>query len=247
MLLMFSFFFRSKKEPVDILPLHADMHSHLLPGLDDGSESVEESMEMIAEFAARGYKRLYTTPHIIHDYYPNGPDTILPALETVRAAIKEAGLDIEIHAAAEYFLDEVFMDAIDQGKPLLTFGDRYILFETPFLNEPVYLRDVIFKLLSSGYKPILAHPERYQYLFGNWKKVEEIFDSGVLFQVNTLSFLGHYNKVSQTLAEGLVEREMVHFIGTDSHKPRHLEAMKALPKSKAYRKALELPLLNHQI
>ncbi len=243
---MFSFFFK-KKEHLEVLPLQADMHSHLLPGLDDGSDSIEESMEMITEFANRGYKRLYTTPHIIHDYYPNSAGTILPALAEVRKAIRAARLDITIDAAAEYFLDENFMEKIEQNQPLLTFSDKYVLFETPFLNEPVYLRDVIFKLHSNGYKPVLAHPERYQYLFGNWKKVEELFDTGVLFQVNNLSFVGHYNKGAQVLAEGLVQREMIHFIGTDCHKPRHLESMKLLVKSKAYRRALEFPLLNHQI
>jgi tyrosine-protein phosphatase YwqE len=192
-------------------------------------------------------RNAHTTPHIIHDYYPNGSDTIMPALKLVRDAIKAAGLDIELNAAAEYFLDEVFMESIDQNKPLLTFSGKYLLFETPFLNEPVYLRDVIFKLHSNGYKAVLAHPERYQYLFGNWNKVEDLYNTGVLFQVNALSFIGHYNKGAQVLAEGLVERGMVHFIGTDCHKPRHLESMKLLAKSKWYKKALEMPLLNHQI
>ena len=246
--IMFSFFNRRPKEDVpEALALVADMHSHLLPGLDDGSDNIDESMDMIRTFIDRGFQRLYTTPHIIHDFYPNGPETIAPALELVRQAIAAEGLPVTIDAAAEYFLDEAFMDKITNKEPLMTFGDRYVLFETPFLNEPIYLRQVIFELLTSGYKPVLAHPERYQYLFGKWAKIEELFDSGVLFQVNAMSLLGHYNKPSQDIAEKLVDKAMLHFIGTDCHKPKHQEIMKALPKLKSYKKALELPLLNRNI
>lgn len=243
---MFSFF-KSKPEPT-YEPLTTDMHSHLLPGLDDGSASMEETMQMIETFAERGYKRLYTTPHILADYYPNTPETILPALKLVQDEIKARSLGIELYAAAEYYLDDAFMEAIDQNKPLLSMGSKkYLLFETAFINEPVHLRQVIFKLFSNGYTPILAHPERYQYFFENMRLVQEIFDSGVLFQLNALSFINYYAPPVTKLAEQLVDAGMVHFIGTDCHKPRHQEAMKGLVKSKHWKKALAMPLLNREL
>ena len=202
-------------------------------------------MTMIRTFAQRGYTKLITTPHIIQDFYNNSPETILPALELVRAAIKAEGLPIELHAAAEYFLDEAFIERVDTNEPLLTFGTNYVLFETAFLNEPVYLRDVIFKLILAGYKPVFAHPERYQYLFGKMDRLEEIYDSGALLQINLLSLLGYYNKPAQDIAEWLIDKEMVAFAGTDCHKPKHQEAMQALAKNKHYNKLLTQPLRNH--
>jgi len=244
---MLSFF---KKKPAPSLPelLTTDIHSHLLPGLDDGAASLEEALAMVQAFAEKGYKRLYTTPHILSDFYPNTPDTILPALASLQQAIKVNGIDIELFAAAEYYLDEAFLALITTEAPLLHFGlKKYVLFETAFINEPVYLRQVVFDLFSNGYTPVLAHPERYQYFFDAPNLVEEIFNTGVLFQVNYLSMLGHYAPPVTRLAEQLIDARMVHFLGSDCHKPRHLEAMKGLDKNKHWRKALDLPLLNREL
>jgi tyrosine-protein phosphatase YwqE len=244
---MFSCF--RKRQPVPVLePFTTDIHSHLLPGLDDGAATEEESLTMIQGFADRGYRRLYTTPHILADFYPNTPETILPALAQMQAAIKEKGIDIELFAAAEYYLDDAFIEALAQNKPLLHFGkQKYVLFETAFINEPVYLRQVIFDLFSNGYTPVLAHPERYQYFFDAPAVVDQIFDTGVLFQVNYLSLVNYYAPPVTKLAEYLIDQGKVHFLGSDCHKPRHLEAMKALEKNKHWRKALNLPLLNRDI
>ena len=244
---IFSFFSRRPPEP---LPeeLTTDIHSHLLPGLDDGSANMEETLQMLRTFQERGYRRLYTTPHILHDYFPNSPETILPALDQVREAVAQAGLDIEIYAAAEYYLDDAFVEAVGQGAPLLSMGaKKYVLFETAFINEPVHLREIIFQLFSNGYTPVLAHPERYQYFFDNFARVEDVFSTGVLFQVNYLSFANYYAPPVLKLAEQLTDAGMVHFLGSDCHKPRHLEAMKGLAKSKHWRKALNLPLLNRTL
>jgi tyrosine-protein phosphatase YwqE len=209
---------------------------------------MEETMLMLEAFIDKGYRRLYTTPHILGDFYPNTPGTILPLLEQVQAEIKVKGLAIELFAAAEYYLDDAFIAAVDANEPLLCFGTKkYVLFETAFINEPVYLRDIIFKLFSNGYTPILAHPERYQYLFDNPTRVSEIFDSGVLFQVNYLSFLNYYAPPVTRLAEYLVEQGKVHMLGSDCHKPRHLETMKGLDKNKYWKKALSFPLVNREL
>jgi protein-tyrosine phosphatase len=225
-----------------------DMHSHLLPGIDDGSSSMEESVEMIRTFAELGYTRLITTPHIMGDFYRNTPAIIRQKLEEVRVAVQEAGLSIQLDAAAEYYLDEQFIEKINRNEPLLTFGDRYLLFETPFINEPSRLQDCIFLLKAAGYQPVLAHPERYAYLYNNFNRLEEIVAAGALLQINTLSFGGYYSQQAQKIAEKIVQAGLVNFLGTDCHKPKHLEALSlTIRKSKTYKQALRLNLLNRSI
>ncbi len=225
-----------------------DMHSHLLPGIDDGSSSLQESVQMIRTFEELGYKRLITTPHIMGDFYRNTPAIIRQKLEEVRVAIRDEGIQVRLDAAAEYYLDEQFIEKIDRSEQLLTFGDNYLLFETPFINEPSRLKECIFLLKAAGYQPILAHPERYAYLYNNFRRLEELVDAGALLQVNTLSFGGYYSAQAQKLAEKIVHAGMVSFLGTDCHKPKHLEALTTtIHKSKAYKQALRLNLLNRSI
>jgi protein-tyrosine phosphatase len=130
---------------------------------------------------------------------------------------------------------------------LLTFGDRYLLFETNTFAEPMLLDDFIFKLKVKGIKPVMAHPERYQYLENNTNRIDDLIDRGVLFQVNTLALSGHYSKAIQRNAQHLVERKLVHFLGSDCHTLHHANLLKDAVKHKYFRKALDLPLLNYSI
>ena len=154
-----------KKEalpPADLGVLKTDMHSHLIPDIDDGAPTVDASIELILELQALGYTKLITTPHIMSDFYKNTPEIINAGPETMRAELKNRNIDIELAAAAEYYMDFDFESKID-SKDLLTFGSNYVLFEISFINEPDQLNDVIFKMRTSGYTPILAHVERYPY------------------------------------------------------------------------------------
>ncbi len=242
------FSFLLKPEPkTEIPPLLVDMHSHFLPAIDDGAENIQETLKLLKSFEDRGYKKIITTPHIIQDLYENTPDTIFPVLEKVRAALKESGSSLQIEAAAEYFLDDRFIEMLDAGQQFLTLKDNLILVETGFLNEPAYLRDVLFKLRLKGYKPVLAHPERYVYLQTKKEKLEELFYSGVLLQINTMSLGGYYGPPALKLAEWMIENEFVHFLGSDCHRTRHLEPLEKAYKSKAYHKLRELPLRNDSL
>ena len=239
------FSFLLKQEPkMEAQPLQVDMHSHFLPGIDDGAENLEESVKLLKIFEERGYKKIITTPHIIQDLYENSADTIFPVLEKVRTALKEAGSTLQLEAAAEYFLDENFIGLLEADHAFLTLKDDYILVETGFMNEPAYLREVLFKLRLKGYKPVLAHPERYHYLQQKKEKLEELFDSGVKLQINTMSLGGYYGPPAQKFAEWMIEQGFVHFLGSDCHRSRHLEPLERAYKSKGYRKIRELPLLN---
>src|SRR5690554_2759519 len=157
-----SIFGQKNKAPFDISALKVDMHSHLIPGIDDGSQSMDHTIGMLLRFVELGYEKVITTPHIMRDYYFNTPETILSGLVEVRAEVKRLDIPIEIDAAAEYFFDEYFLHLIDNEK-LLTFGNNEVLFEFSFAAKPNNIDELIFKLKTKGYQPVLAHFERYMF------------------------------------------------------------------------------------
>ncbi|MCT4581366.1 MAG: histidinol phosphatase [Flavobacteriales bacterium] len=208
------------REPADISGLKVDIHSHLIPGIDDGAKTMEETIELLKSFQELGYQKVITTPHVMSDYYKNTPEIILSGLKKVREAKIKAQLTIEVEAAAEYNLDADFESLIDQGN-LLTFGENYVLFELPFFQEPPMLNDIIWKLQTQGYTPVLAHVERYAFWFDNWEKIQEIKDRGVLFQLNINSLTGHYGPEVKKMAEKLIDNNYINFIGSDCHNMNH--------------------------
>jgi len=229
--------FKKKKKAFSfegLTQVQADMHSHLLPGIDDGSQNMEESIQMIQGFVDKGYRKLITTPHVMADFYRNTPEIILGKLEEVRAELAKRQIDIEIDAAAEYYLDEGLIYKLENQEKILTFGDNYVLFETSYMSASQQLDTAIFLMQSRGYKPVLAHPERYTYLFGNFEMLQRIYDKGVLLQVNINSLTGYYSKPSKDLAEELVEKGMVAFVGSDCHKDKHLEVLDDARQTRAY-------------
>lgn len=240
---MFSFF--RKSNPVKSTLV--DIHSHLLPGIDDGVNDIDESMDVIKAFVAMGYRKLITTPHIMSDFYANTPDIIRSKLLEVQKRIKEEGIDIEIEAAAEYYLDEYFVNLLEEQNELLTFSDNYLLFETGFMNEPAQLKEVVFVLKSNGYQPVMAHPERYLYLHNNFELIEDLVQRGVLLQINAISLVGYYSKPVKKLAEKLIDKEMISFVGSDCHNFHYANALRDAMKTKHYNKALDLDLLNYRL
>jgi tyrosine-protein phosphatase YwqE len=239
--------FRRKEKPARLPAPGTDIHSHLLPGIDDGVTSWEESLEILSTFQQLGYRRAITTPHIIQDSYRNSAETILPLLEELKGRMREAGLTIEVHAAAEYYLDETLLAKVVNDEPLLTFGDSYLLFETNFISEPLHLKEFLFRATINGYKPVLAHPERYSFFVDNPALLEDLHNRGVLFQINLPSIIGYYSRPSQQLAERLIDRGWVHFLGSDIHRANQLDVTAEALSSRYGQKALTLPLLNSRI
>ncbi|MFT5821774.1 MAG: protein-tyrosine phosphatase [Crocinitomix sp.] len=216
-----------KLPPLDLSILGTDLHSHLIPAIDDGSKSLEDSIAMLKKFAALGYKKIITTPHVMSDFYRNSPETILSGLDTVKKELSKQGIDIEIEAAAEYYLD-FHLNELIKEKKVLTFGDRYVLFELSFSQEQPNVNETIFELITEGYKPILAHVERYPFYNNNWERIQEFRDRGVLLQLNMLSLTGHYGPQVKRMAELLVERDWIDVIGSDCHHFHHLEMIDAM-------------------
>ena len=148
--------------PVDLSVLVCDVHSHFIPGIDDGAKTIEESVQMITEMHNLGYKKVITSPHTMSDYYRNTSEIILSGCENVKQALKEANVPTELSSVSEYYLDFDFERKIKEEK-LLTFGNNYLLFEISYMNPPDNLFHVIFEMQLQGYKPVLAHPERYNF------------------------------------------------------------------------------------
>ena len=222
---MFEIFKKKSKTPeFDFKTIGTDMHSHILPGIDDGAPTVKESVLLVKRLMDLGFKKLIATPHIMADYYRNTPETINNALDILREELAKQQIDIPIEAAAEYYLDETFEAKIDKGN-LMTMGNNYLLFELSYINYPNNIKDIIQKLNDKGYKPILAHPERYPYLYGSLENYYKIREFGCYFQLNTISLTGYYGKQTQKVAEELAENMMIDFIGSDMHHLKHADAL----------------------
>lgn len=237
-----------KPTPKKDLPAIAiDIHSHLLPGIDDGVKTLEESWQIIQRFEDLGYKKLITTPHVMNDFYRNTTLGIKNKRDELISFLNEKKSPIQIEAAAEYYLDESLIQAVDNQEKLMTFGQQYLLFETNFLTEPYQLKDFIFKVTTQRYKPVFAHPERYEYLNKNFEKLEDLRNRGVLFQLNILSLVGFYSAPIQKMAEHMIDKGWVDFIGSDCHNEHYSNLLEKAQRTKYFKKALALPLLNNSL
>ena len=221
---MLNLFSKSKPQSgqFDFSALKADMHSHLIPGIDDGSPDIETSIRLIKGMMALGYSKLITTPHIMWDMYKNTSDVILSKLELLREAVRTEGLDVEINAAAEYFLDDHFQQMVTNNETILPISKKMVLVEFSLAFPSHGLKDILFDMQMQGYQPIIAHPERYIYLDRQKDFFDELKDIGCLFQLNLLSFSGHYGKSVQELAQYLMKKGYYDLIGSDLHHERHL-------------------------
>jgi tyrosine-protein phosphatase YwqE len=231
---MLKWFLKKKEkecEPLNFSVLKTDIHSHFIPGIDDGSPDMETSISLIKKMKELGYSKVITSPHVMSDFYQNSSETILKGLADVRAELKVQNINMKIEAAAEYYIDYEFEQKIGKKK-FLTFGDNYILVELSFMEAPRNLFDIIFKLQLEGYKVVLAHPERYNYY--SIKDYEEFTSRGVLLQINLLSLIGYYSPQIKKKTEALINADMVSLVGTDCHNMNHAELYEKCQTQKAW-------------
>jgi len=214
-----SSFRRSSFDSLDFTILKTDMHSHLIPSIDDGSKSIEETIQLISELKNLGFSKIITTPHTMSDYYKNTPEIINKGTDEVCEEIKKRDLQIEFNSASEYYVDYDFRQKIGLSQ-FLTFGSKYLLIEFPFVDKPKDIDEIIFQLQLSGYNIVLAHPERYLYYTN--KDLKKFIAKGVLLQLNLLSITGYYSKKARKNAEKLINEDMVSFVGTDCHNMHHV-------------------------
>lgn len=222
---MFSIF-KKKHYLQDLLEGYIDIHNHILPGIDDGASEVQDSLALITKFGEMGVKNFISTPHIMNDYYPNSPETVNAALQTVKNELEKAGkTDVNIKAAAEYMMDHSFMELIEK-EDLLCLVQNLVLVEMSYFQPPINLNEILFKLQTKKYKPVLAHPERYAYFHSKkLEKYHELKQRGCYFQMNILSLIGHYGSNIQAALFELLDNNMIDFMGTDTHQLRHLDKL----------------------
>lgn len=236
------FFFRKKSENVEpdlpfLAGIGTDIHSHLLPAVDDGSQDLDTSVSFIETLHALGIQNVITTPHVMMDRYPNSAETLSEPFRQVKNALVERNIPVQFHHAAEYYMDEFFEELMKA--PLMTLNGELILVEISFMSAPPQLHQWLFELAAQGYRPILAHPERYNYYHATPEDYKVFKQRGCYLQVNLLSLTGYYGKHIQKTAEWLVENKLIDFIGTDLHHSKHLQAIKSIAKDKKLVKLLE--------
>jgi len=226
---LFGFLQGKKEEPVARLAdyglMAVDIHSHLIPGIDDGVKTIDDSIFVLRHLEKLGFKKIITSPHVMADGYKNNPEIILKGRDLVREAIKANAINIDFDATGEYNIDEGMYEKIEK-KELLPFGKNYIMVEMPFLAKPSIMADIIYKLQIAGYNVILAHPERYPYFHeSDFSSYDSLKDRNLLFQINIGSLAGIYGKAAKFTAEKMIDENMVELVGTDLHGAKHLEVL----------------------
>lgn len=233
---------------IDLSLIKADMHAHLLPEIDDGSKSLEDSLSLVRSLKAQGYEKLLATPHVMYDFYKNPTDQILSKLDETRAFLKKNGEDIELEASAEYYFDEELKARL-KTNDILSFGkENYLLFEFSYFNEHQGVYEGLSEMFSKGYTPVLAHPERYPYLVEQLDKFDQLKEMGVKFQLNLMSLVGHYGDSAFHGSNYLIDKGFIDFIGTDTHRVSHIPVIeKALKTERLHHLVSTGSLLNHTL
>lgn len=239
-------FFNKKKFLVDFLGGFVDMHNHILPGIDDGAKTVEESLALIKGFSAMGIEKFIATPHIMHHYYPNDHNSIHSAREKVLDALLQEGIrNIDLDIAAEHMIDDNFETLLEQKK-VMPIKNRFLLVEMSFLQPPINFDQAVKKIPSHHYFPILAHPERYSFLDQNSSKFMKFRKDGILMQMNMLSLGEYYGKDVQKKAYTLLNKGLIDYMASDIHNLRQLESIKEIQISDRHLKLL-LPVIERTI
>ncbi len=227
-------FLKKQKEKTRGPVLKVDLHSHFIPGIDDGSQSMEESLSLLRGMEALGYEKVITTPHIMLDVYRNTPKIIKEGLVSLRKAAQAEGIKVEIEVGAEYYLDEGFYDHLHSGE-VMSIRSKYLLFETSYISKPIQIEEMIFEIGAAGYIPLMAHPERYRYVTDPEKEYGRFKELGVLFQVDLNSFGGYYGKSAKKNINFLSKHGMIDFLGSDAHHEKHVRSLSDVFISDAYK------------
>ncbi|WBX70712.1 tyrosine-protein phosphatase [Tenacibaculum retecalamus] len=222
-----------------------DIHSHLLPGIDDGAKDLEDTISLLLKMYSYGIKNFITTPHVLGDVYPNSTELIQGKLKEVRVELDNRGLkDIKINAAAEYMMDEQFIERLNKDD-ILVLKDNFILVEMSYFNAPYNLYDILYQIQLKGYKPVLAHPERYSFYHNDFNDYYKLKKAGCVFQLNLLSLTAQYGKGVQKTAKKLLKENLYDFVGTDTHHHKHLKLLNTIGNTKT-KKQIEHLLENNK-
>ena len=225
-------FFKSKPVLKDLIPDgHIDIHSHLLPGIDDGARTFEDTLRLTQALQGFGVSQFITTPHIIQYVWDNTHNQILSNKDTTVLELEKNKITVPFNAAAEYLMDDQFVQLF-QSHELLTLKANYVLVEMSYINAPIQLYSILFDLQVAGYIPVLAHPERYLFYHNNFSEYEKLKRAGCLFQLNLLSVVGYYGAEITKIAEQLLQKGMYTYVGSDVHHDNHIASFEQKVKIK---------------
>jgi tyrosine-protein phosphatase YwqE len=235
-----------KSNTIPTIPLYTDLHSHVLPGIDDGAQNIEESLEMIKSFVDQGFTKIITSPHVHSGRYKNTPETIRKANSELQEALKKKKITIPVEFAAEYFLDNFFLEEL-KNKNILSFSGNYILIEFSFQMPPIGLERMYKLITDAGFQPVIAHPDRYEYWQGNIKAYTKLKEIGYLLQANVLSAGGFYGHISQKNFELLSNNNLIDFLGSDAHRKSSVELLNKTISLPIVQKALLNGIRNNSL
>lgn len=229
---------------VDHLEGYVDIHNHILPAIDDGAKTIEESIDLITGFGAFGVKDFICTPHIMHNYHDNTPKTIKKAYKKLKKELKKRGIDnVNMSYAAEHMIDDNFEHILEQDK-IMPLNSNHLLIEMSYLQPSINFDTAVRKIQSKQYFPVFAHPERYHYLNSDYEKYGLYKSQGLKFQLNLLALSSYYGKEVNKVAIKLLNSEMYDFVGSDVHNLKHLNHLKELTITKSILKKI-LPLIKN--
>lgn len=221
------FFSKPKPSLADLIPDgYADIHSHLLPGIDDGATDIENTVNLIKSLEEFGFRSFITTPHVLTGVWNNTAEDIKQVEKQTIINLPKYDIKAPLKSAAEYLMDDTFLSLLKTEK-LLTLKDNYVLVEMSYLNPPMQLYEIVYELQLRDYIPVLAHPERYNFYSGKTEHYQKLKKAGCLFQLNLLSVTGYYGKGPLETAKKLLETGMIDFTGSDVHHDRHVDAFKS--------------------
>lgn len=231
-------FFKEKKIPAAFAPLRTDMHCHLLPQVDDGSKSLEESLEMLETMKEVGFEEVRLTPHYQIPRFPNTEEDILRRFNNFCAEVDankgDKDLPVMKGVSGEYRIDSGFRGRIENKEEMLTFrfadekkgSEKGLLLVELSLHQPYMgVEQVMFDLQMAGYDVVLAHPERYPYYDSHSSELEQLKEQGIYFQANILSLDGFYSESARKKAFDYIENGWIEFLGTDLHNPMYAKAL----------------------
>lgn len=220
-------FFNKKIILKDLIPSdHVDFHSHLLFGIDDGARTFRDTLSLTKSLMNLGINQIITTPHVIQHVWDNTSESIINKKNEVKELLLQEGIDIYFHVAAEYLMDDNFVKLFKQQE-LLTLKENYVLVEMSYINAPIQLYEIIFDLQVAGYKPVLAHPERYNFYHNNFSEYQKLKKAGCLFQLNLLSIVGYYGENVAKIAQKLLNQGLIDFASSDTHHQKHIASFES--------------------
>lgn len=218
------FFFKNKPVLKDLIPSnYVDIHSHLLPGIDDGASTFKDTLKLVQSFQSLGVSQFITTPHIMHQVWDNTKESILTLADQTNIELEKNKVQIPFRVASEYMMDSQFVTLFEKGE-LLTLKDNYVLVEMSYLSAPIHLYELLFDLQVAGYIPVLAHPERYPFYHNNFDEYKKLKKVGCLFQLNLLAVVGYYGNTIAKVAEQLLQMGLYDFVGSDVHHSKHISS-----------------------